>query len=148
MQRTMGRPMIGKLGWGVMTSLALIIAVYAIALLFVPAMRALFLQERFAAVPLAAYLHLAGSGIALAIGPFQLNPRLRNRFLQVHRWMGRTYVISVLLGGVAASRSRPCRKRDCRRTWGLGCLRYSGCLRRGMRTATSAQATGSCIAAG
>src|SRR6059036_2385587 len=102
MQRTMGRPMIGKLGWGVMTTLALIIAVYAIALLFVPAMRAPFLQERFATVPVAAYLHLAGAGIALAIGPFQLNTRLRNRFLQVHRWMGRTYVVSVLLGGVAA----------------------------------------------
>src|SRR5206468_5251572 len=54
MQRTMGRPMIGKLGWGVMTTLALIIAVYAIALLFVPAMRAPFLQERFATVPPAA----------------------------------------------------------------------------------------------
>jgi len=94
--------MIGKLGWGVMTTLALIIAVYAIALLFVPAMRAPFLQERFATVPVAAYLHLAGAGIALAIGPFQLNTRLRNRFLQVHRWMGRTYVVSVLLGGVAA----------------------------------------------
>jgi len=94
--------MTGKLGWGVMTTLALIIAVYAIALLFVPAMRAPFLQERFATVPLAAYLHLAGSGIALGIGPFQLNTRLRNRFLHIHRWMGRTYVVSVLLGGVAA----------------------------------------------
>jgi len=91
-----------KIGWWVMTVLALIIAAYAIALLFVPAMRAPFLQKRFATVPLAAYLHLAGSGIALAIGPFQLNTRLRNRFLHIHRWMGRTYVVSVLLGGVAA----------------------------------------------
>ena len=94
--------MIRKLGWGVMTTLAVIIAVYAIALLFVPAMRAPFLRDRFATVPLVAYLHLAGSGIALAIGPFQLNTRIRNRFLHVHRWMGRTYVICVLLGGTAA----------------------------------------------
>jgi len=93
---------IRKLGWGVMTTLAVIIAVYAIALLFVPAMRAPFLRDRFATVPLVAYLHLAGSGIALAIGPFQLNTRIRNRFLHVHRWMGRTYVICVLLGGTAA----------------------------------------------
>jgi len=93
---------IRKLGWGVMTTLAVIIAAYAIALLFVPAMRAPFLRERFATVPLAAYLHLAGSGTALAIGPFQLNARLRSRFLRVHRWMGRTYVICVLLGGTAA----------------------------------------------
>ncbi len=94
--------MIRRLGWGLMTVLALIIAAYAIALLFVPAMRAPFLQQRFAIMPLAAYLHLAGSGIALAIGPFQLNARLRSRFLRVHRWMGRTYVICVLLGGAAA----------------------------------------------
>ena len=91
-----------KIGWWVMSVLALIIAAYAIALLFVPAMRPPFLQERFATVPLVAYLHLAGSGIALAIGPFQLNARLRSRFLRVHRWMGRTYVICVLFGGAAA----------------------------------------------
>jgi len=90
------------IGWWVMTILALIIAAYAIALLFVPAMRAPFLQERFAIMPLAAYLHLAGSGIALAIGPFQLNARLRSLFLRVHRWMGRIYVIAVLFGGAAA----------------------------------------------
>jgi Predicted membrane protein (DUF2306) len=94
--------MMRKVGWGVMTTLALLIALYAIALLFVPAMRAPFLQDRFAAVPLVAYLHLAGSGIALAIGPFQLNTRIRSRFLHIHRWMGRTYLVSVLLGGVAA----------------------------------------------
>ena len=91
-----------RFGWGLMTVLALIIAAYAIALLLVPAMRPPFMQQRFATVPLAAFLHLAGSGLALALGPFQLNTRLRNRFLGIHRWMGRTYVISVLLGGSAA----------------------------------------------
>ena len=60
-----------------MTGLALIIAAYAIAVLFVPAMRAPFLQQRFGTVPLAAYLHVAGSGIALAAGAFQHNARLR-----------------------------------------------------------------------
>jgi len=91
-----------RFGWGLMTALALIIAAYAIALLFVPAMRAPFLQQRFLTMPLAAYLHLGGSGVALAVGAFQLNARLRSRFINVHRWMGRTYVICVLLGGVAA----------------------------------------------
>jgi len=66
-----------RIGWGVMTVLALIIAAYAITLLFLPAMRAPFLQQRFGTVPLAAYLHLAGSGIALAAGAFQHNTRLR-----------------------------------------------------------------------
>jgi uncharacterized membrane protein len=94
--------MIRKIGWGVMTGLALIIAAYAMAVVFVPAMRPPFLRERFVTVPLAAYAHLLGSGLALAIGPFQLNVRLRGRFLDVHRWIGRAYVISVLLGGTAA----------------------------------------------
>ena len=68
-----------RLGWWVMTVLALIIAAYAMGVLFVPAVRPPFLQQRFLIIPLAAYLHLAGSGIALALGGFQLNPRLRSR---------------------------------------------------------------------
>jgi len=91
-----------RIGWAVMTVLALIIAAYAIALLFVAGMRAPFLQERFITVPLAAYLHLAGAGIALAAGAFQHNGRIRTRYLNAHRWLGRTYVVSVLLGGSAA----------------------------------------------
>jgi len=91
-----------KIAWGVMTVLALFIALYAIALLFVPAMRPPFLRDRFLVVPAAAFLHLGGSAIALAVGPFQLNTGLRTRFIKVHRWMGRSYVVSVLLGGLAA----------------------------------------------
>jgi len=93
---------IRKIGWVVMTVLAMMIAAYAMAVLGVPAMRPPFLQQRFLTLPLAAFLHLFGSAIALAIGPFQLNSRLRNRFIDVHRWMGRTYVIAVLCGGTAA----------------------------------------------
>jgi len=85
-----------------MTVLALLIALYAVALLFVPAMRPPFLRDRFSVVPVAAFLHLAGSAIALAVGPFQLNGALRNRYIKVHRWMGRSYVTGVLLGGGAA----------------------------------------------
>ena len=92
--------LIRKIAWGVMTALALFIAVYAVALLFVPAMRAPFLRDRFIVLPVAAVLHLAGAAVALAVGPFQLNSRLRMRFLSVHRWMGRSYVVGVLLGGL------------------------------------------------
>ena len=94
--------MMRKIGWGVMTVLALFIALYAVAVLFVPAMRPPFLRERFLVIPVAAFLHLGGSAVALAVGPFQLNARLRNRFITVHRWMGRSYVTGVLLGGLGA----------------------------------------------
>jgi len=93
--------MVRRLGWGVMTVLALSIALYAVALLFVHAMRPPFLRDRFIGIPAAAVLHLAGAAIALAVGPFQLNTRLRTRFIKVHRWMGRSYVAGVLLGGLA-----------------------------------------------
>lgn len=91
-----------KLGWALMTILSLIIAVYAISVVSVPAMRPPFLTERFRVVPLAAFFHLAASAVALAVGPFQHNTRIRARCLTVHRWSGRAYVIAVLLGGSAA----------------------------------------------
>jgi uncharacterized membrane protein len=94
--------LIRKFGWAVMASLALIIAAYAIAVLGVPTLRPPFLQQRFVTMPLAATLHLAGAAVALAVGPLQHNSRLRGRFLNLHRWSGRVYVLAVLFGGSAA----------------------------------------------
>jgi uncharacterized membrane protein len=85
-----------------MTALALIIALYALGVLFIPAMRPPFLQDRALIMPLAVYLHLGGSSLALALGAFQLNSRLRAKHIAVHRWMGRGYVTGVLLGGAGA----------------------------------------------
>ena len=48
------------------------------------------------------YVHAFGGGIALIIGPFQFLSRLRNRRPILHRWMGRIYLIAVLLSGLAA----------------------------------------------
>jgi uncharacterized membrane protein len=88
--------------WGVMTALAFIVVGYAVGLLWVPGLRPPFLQARIAEAPLAVFGHIAAGAIALAIGPFQLSSRLRTRRLQLHRWMGRAYMISVVTGGVAA----------------------------------------------
>src|SRR2546423_863617 len=83
---------------------ATIIAAYALAVLVVPMMRAPFLEQRFMTMPLAVTLHLAGAAVALVVGPLQHNSRLRDRFLEMHRWTGRTYVLAVLFGGAAALR--------------------------------------------
>ena len=96
--------MIRRIGWVVMMILAAIIGAYAIAVLVAPAMRAAFLQQRFMTMPLAATLHLAGAAVALVVGPLQHNSRLRGRFLNLHRWTGRAYVLAVLFGGAAAFR--------------------------------------------
>ena len=84
-----------------MTILALGVAGYSAAVLSVPAWRTGFLQDVFANTPVAAPAHLFGGSIALALGAFQLNTRLRNRYLSAHRWLGRVYVPAVMIGGIA-----------------------------------------------
>jgi len=88
--------------WVIMTVLALIIAAYALLVLLMPGFGPPFIAERRALVPIALSAHLAGGLTALAVGPWQLNGRLRNRALGPHRWMGRVYVIAVLVGGLGA----------------------------------------------
>ncbi len=58
------------------------------------------LEESFKARPWGIYIHIIGAMFALIIGPFQFLTRLRDRYVNLHRWMGRTYLTGVLLGGV------------------------------------------------
>lgn len=46
-------------------------------------------------------LHVAGAATALLLAPAQLLPRVRSAAPIVHRWIGRIYVISCLLGAIA-----------------------------------------------
>ena len=88
-----------KTGWIVMTVLALAIAAYAALVLFLPGFGPPFVQDRRATLPIALYAHLAGGLLALALGPWQFNARIRDGYREVHRWMGRSYVVAVLVGG-------------------------------------------------
>ena len=46
--------------------------------------------------------HIIASMLAILIGPFQFLPALRKgHLLRVHRWLGRTYLLSILFGGVS-----------------------------------------------
>jgi uncharacterized membrane protein len=46
-------------------------------------------------------MHILGAMLAILIGPFQFLPGIRKgRWLKVHRWLGRTYLLSVLFGGL------------------------------------------------
>ncbi len=51
--------------------------------------------------------HIFGSMVALLLGAFQFPIRFRNRHLSLHRWLGRVYLLAVLIGGVAALRISP-----------------------------------------
>lgn len=46
--------------------------------------------------------HIISSMLAVLIGPFQFLPGMRKgRWLKVHRWMGRTYMLSIFFGGLS-----------------------------------------------
>lgn len=87
------------IAWGNMAVLAAIVSLYAFKVLAVPASRPEFVREHFASVPLAIMLHIIGATVALAIGPLQLSSRLREFSLGRHRWLGRAYMLGVLIGG-------------------------------------------------
>ena len=46
--------------------------------------------------------HLTGGTLALTLGPFQFSTALRRRFAAAHRWVGRIYLLGVLLGAAAS----------------------------------------------
>ena len=47
-------------------------------------------------------MHVLGGGLCLLIGGFQFSKRLRSNHLQLHRNLGRTYLVLVLLGGIGS----------------------------------------------
>ena len=46
-------------------------------------------------------VHVVFGILAVLLGPFQFIPAIRNNYLNVHRWMGRTYLTSTMIGGIA-----------------------------------------------
>ncbi|HEY3950872.1 DUF2306 domain-containing protein [Phenylobacterium sp.] len=47
------------------------------------------------------WVHAGFGATSLILGPWQFLPRLRARWPRVHRWIGRGYVVSVIVGGCA-----------------------------------------------
>ena len=91
-----------RIGWGVATVLSVAIGAYAVAVVASNfALVAGEVADNSFPTPLGLRVHIAASGLALLIGPFQFLRALRNRAPRVHRWMGRTYVLSCLIGGLA-----------------------------------------------
>jgi uncharacterized membrane protein len=88
-------------GWLVMVFLTLGVAGYAGAVLMAPELRPPLVQTLFTERPATTVAHFLGGAVALVAGALQVNPRLRARFLQAHRWTGRIYVVAVMTGGVA-----------------------------------------------
>jgi uncharacterized membrane protein len=91
-----------KIGWGVMTFLATLVFLYAASYLtldpdnYFPEQKLVYMLHTTGLLT-----HIVGAMLAVILGPFQFLPRSRSRrFLNVHRWLGRTYLIAVLVGGL------------------------------------------------
>jgi uncharacterized membrane protein len=68
------------------------------------------LHAHFAAMRLLLFPHALAGLLALCIGPLQFSTRLRQRYLQLHRVLGRVYVYSVFIAaplGIVIARHSP-----------------------------------------
>lgn len=90
-----------KCGNGVFYFLAIGVSFYAILFVSVDSIGSQYLKEKFSLTPIAMYLHIIGGAIALTIGAFQLNSRMRANRLNLHRQLGKVYVIAVIFSGFA-----------------------------------------------
>ena len=81
--------------------LALGVSVHAaLALYDPPSSGSAVVRSMFAQSPVMAAMHVAGGIVALLLGPFQFVTALRRWSLRLHRWVGRTYMAGILVGGV------------------------------------------------
>lgn len=94
--------MVRKIWWGTMTAFAVLIALYALTVALVPGLRPPFVAELFGKNALGTLGHTAVGGLALASGAFQLNSRIRIERPNVHRLLGKVYVVAVLVSGTGA----------------------------------------------
>ena len=61
-------------------------------------------REVYVANPIPLLMHIAGSMLATILGPFQFLRKTRTgRYLKIHRWLGRAYILGVLFGGVGGA---------------------------------------------
>ena len=61
-----------------------------------------FLRQRYAAIPILMWAHGLPGALALCLGVLQFSDRLRKRYLQLHRVLGRIYVGCVVISAPVA----------------------------------------------
>ncbi len=88
-----------KWAWRLMTFFALAVGAYGLAV--AAGLLSSDSLSKFDGYRGWANVHFVGGGLALLLGPWQFNKRLRARRLQLHRGMGRIYLVSVAGSAVA-----------------------------------------------
>lgn len=95
--RSINKSLLFFLVFGVAGYAAFVYGVLPLGSLVHPDMKANFLAHSTGI-----YIHIFASIVALVLGPFQFSTRLREKYTDLHRWLGRTYLmIGVLVGGLS-----------------------------------------------
>jgi uncharacterized membrane protein len=100
----MGMTRIFKMaGWVTMMGLASLIALSSVRYFVVSPEMAIDgpLARRFAEYITPLLFHVGGGVVALSLGAWGFWGRFRNKYLWLHRWLGRVYLLAVLVGGTA-----------------------------------------------
>lgn len=99
--------MVSKIKWSIFGFLAVSIALYPLTYFFVEITFGL-LQSKSAEIlsdlawNIGFYGHIIPGGIALGVGWLQFSQSLRKKNIQLHRNLGKLYVIMVLISGISA----------------------------------------------
>lgn len=90
-------------GWVTMMALASLIALASVRYFVVSPEKAIDepLARRFAEYITPLLFHVGGGVVALSLGVWGFWGTFRNRYLSLHRWLGRVYLLAVLVGGTA-----------------------------------------------
>ena len=93
-----------KIGWVFLLLMAVLPVLYSLSYLTLNPENFTFTQQKavYTAHITMLITHIITAMLAILIGPFQFLPRLRKgRLLKIHRWLGRTYLLSILFGGIS-----------------------------------------------
>lgn len=91
------------IGWVALAGLASLVALGSLRYFVVSPEKAIEgpLAQRFAEYLTPLLFHAGGGAVALVVGAWGFWGKLRDRYLVLHRWLGRVYLLAVLVGGTA-----------------------------------------------
>jgi len=90
-----------RIGWWVMALLSFAAGLWAIFITVTPSALLGGQWDRMFTIAAIGLAHTLGGAIASLIGPFQFLDGLRRRNRRLHIWLGRVYLVSVGLSGIA-----------------------------------------------
>lgn len=99
------RKVISIILWVLFGTFSVLVSFYPIAYLVADKPIALLLSKTAALLSdlfymTCFYLHIIFGGIALLIGWIQFSKKFRNKYMNLHRWIGKIYIVSVLISGI------------------------------------------------